>query len=117
MREIKFRTWQGGRFHYWGFIKSKYGDDYEFHAIADTNAEPLSMTEKMARSQQYTGLHDKQGKEIYEGDIVRVPETPVTFEEIYRKDAFILLLTPYGIRHSLQKRNRFVEVIGNIYEA
>ena len=36
-RIIKFRVWQGGRFHYWGFIKSEYGEDYEFHSLADTN--------------------------------------------------------------------------------
>ncbi|KKN74698.1 hypothetical protein LCGC14_0387400 [marine sediment metagenome] len=66
---IKFRAWQGGRFHYWGFIKSKYGEDYEFHSLADTNVEPLSMTEKMARSQQYTGLKDKNGKESAHFDI------------------------------------------------
>ena len=70
MREIKFRAWQGGRFHYWGFIKSQYGDDYEFRSIVDTNAEPLTIFQKMERSQQYTGLKDKNSQECYHDDLV-----------------------------------------------
>ena len=64
MREIKFRVWVAGRFYEWGFI----GD--HFVGLPDTNMENLSIREKMGRSQQFTGLLDKNGKEIYEGDIL-----------------------------------------------
>ena len=130
MKEIKFRAWQGGRFHYWGFIKSSYGDDYEFHAIADTNAEPLSMTEKMARSQQYTGLKDKNGVEIYEEDIVTHPlcvkephegnESCETFIgrisfEVDQGQYFAVNNTRNGYVIVMSEAYKF-EVIGNIYE-
>jgi len=64
MREIKFRVYLGGSWFYWGFI------DDEFRGLPSTNREPLSIDEMRERSGQYTGLHDKNGKEIYEGDIV-----------------------------------------------
>ena len=65
MRETKFRVWSDDRFHYWGFI------DNGFRGVPQTN-EPLSFKEIEQRSQQFTGLHDKNGKEIYEGDIVNI---------------------------------------------
>lgn len=50
MREIKFRTWTGKKMH--------YGNS----SIADKTDWPLM---------QFTGLKDREGKEIWEGDIIR----------------------------------------------
>lgn len=65
MRKIKFRVWQGGSFKYWGFIGQAF-----IGAIGENSIEPLSIEEIHSRCQEFTGLYDKNGKEIYEGDIV-----------------------------------------------
>lgn len=59
MREIKFRQWSSDRFHYWG-------------CNADNFTGPLSNRLDIP-SEQFTGLHDKNGKglqEVWEGDII-----------------------------------------------
>ena len=100
MREIKFRQEYNKKWHYWGFI-----DDGFVSPLQGVGGE---------KSYQFTGLKDKNGKEIWEGDILEnravVCFSRGRFQPRYdggkaeeMEDEFYLIAEE-------------MEIIGNIYE-
>jgi hypothetical protein len=104
MREIKFRGW-------W-----RHRDGSAHELIEDINDRPISdLNEAYFIIEQFTGLHDKNGKEIYEGDVVDY------FIHKYRVGFHNGTFGLFSFNHtgftpffdSVELR---CEVIGNIYE-
>ena len=65
---------------------------------------------------QFTGLKDKNGKEIYESDIVRTYGGTIFRYVEYRKNLFALISASSGVEIEFPDREGSIEVIGNIYE-
>ena len=124
MRKIKFRVWDKAtkHMHICGedvHDSCWYDNNNNFHYYNLQNGEGSGEHGDYILM-QYTGLHDKNGKEIYEGDIVRVENTDLA-QIIYDEDRMAWGIKPindFYFDSPLLADNTSLEleVIGNIYD-
>jgi hypothetical protein len=98
MRPIKFRAWD--KLNENIFIPDLL--EINNGALPNDPGSPLIYM-------QYTGLKDKNGKEIYEGDIINDMGNAVRYEVVWEGSCWRYL-------NQVVRDNQFSEIIGNIYE-
>ena len=123
MRELKFRAWITDDSYLSDKQTPFMEEDFAFEEYMSINDELSASQSSGNKIMQYTGLKDKNGKEIYEGDIVEAWSEGVRgvgsvskridglwfMYPSYQKDR-MWFLSPDESGHD------YVNIIGNIYE-
>lgn len=118
MREIKFRAWDTD------LNKYVHAFNYNDYEISDDEGD-IYITKNMETSgetpllelEQFTGLFDKNGKEIYEGDILK-RESFISWVITFNNSCFCAanITLPYRPFTLFDVDMSQREVIGNVHE-
>jgi uncharacterized phage protein (TIGR01671 family) len=115
MREIKFRAFNT--------IVSRM----QYFNLQDIEKQKGSIQWHILKIMQYTGLKDREGKEIYEGDIVKFKHN--VYDSIEGKNFIETLIFKQPVIYDKEKAQftfkyqerykiklKYTEIIGNIYD-
>lgn len=117
MRDIKFRAWSKK----FGGMIYPYDKLYSIDVHASTVWQDLR-DDECAELMQFTGLKDKNGKDIYEGDILQVGEYQKRYEIVFSNNEGDEIIAAFCMRNEENffaidtYAVQFGTVIGNIYQ-
>lgn len=129
MRPIKFRAWDGKKM----FAVQGLVFEYQKPTVIENIGENYKEDTDAKALMQFTGLNDKNGKEVYEGDFIRMKQQTwayaehlmqVQWSEEYASFQAMVVSTlghldgtaKVGTPYSMSVATKHGEVIGNIYE-
>ncbi len=124
---IKFRVWDKETKSMWNIERWHVEDEYfdliePDKSVADHNAKRAWRKQSDVIIMQYTGLFDKNGKEIFEGDIVEIiyDYEPFTGVVVYDLGETDFKATngneDYGNNFQYLTVGESIEVIGNVHQ-
>lgn len=120
MNNLKFRAWDKTNKEMFEVIKIEFNPN--IFCMAKEPAWIVIRTENEIELMQSTGLKDKNGKEIFAGDIVQYLDGEYSFLEVVENSAFGIYAKNKYDNYSFEDfadentTEADVVVIGNIYE-
>jgi len=135
MREIKFRAWDREKKEMIRFDGISFCSEYDFLSFSADKVDCLYGREiESCEFMQFTGLKDRNGKEIFEGDVVKGSIPDSEHDEPFNKAQIKYIGSSFCLTRMKQREfdvndglylgdlescvlNKSIEVIGNIYES